>query len=671
MAYESGADLITASIGGVSGWPADAWSTAVARIVAKGVPCLLSAGNDGDKGLFYTAAAAQGHGVTSIASLDNSLGLALMRNASYTIEGSESSVVDLQYTAGIPSNWADVTLPLYALTFNTSVVADACTPLPDDTPDLSGYIVLIRRGTCGYAVKLANVAAFGAKYAIVYNNVPYGTPKVVGDSVPGFEAAAAVVAKQGATWIAALQSGLNVTVSMTDPNTTTEYLIEPINDASGGTASTYTTWGPTFEVDSKPQLAAPGGLILSTYPTKDGSYAVLSGTSMACPLAAGIYAVLMSATGIKDPKTLENLLASTAKPNVFNNGTAFFDGLAPTVQQGAGLIQLYDAVHVTSRLSVSSLAFNDTDNFAQGQEFSIENNSNDTVTYTIRDVNAATAYTFAPGAIYPAPFPNSLDSKTEGASLAFDVESPFTIPAGGRQIIHVNCTPPATLDSTRLPVYSGYVVINGSDSSALSLPYMGVAGSMKAATVLDPEATYLTGSEVINATAVGAGRTFYLPPAGASNDTTFQSNSTEYPRFQFALAMGSALIRLEVSPVGEAPAGTNVTQSLGITTIGDVFGTPMTYYPRMAPGSVINADWDGRLATGAYAPEGSYKLVLRALKILGDRDNADDYEAVETVDFNIKYLSSSAAGLTRRASGPAKRVAKPVYDIGHSGLLNA
>lgn len=48
MAYEDGSDIITASIGGDSGWSEEAWAVAVQRIVEAGVPCPVAAGNEGD-----------------------------------------------------------------------------------------------------------------------------------------------------------------------------------------------------------------------------------------------------------------------------------------------------------------------------------------------------------------------------------------------------------------------------------------------------------------------------------------------------------------------------------------------------------------------------------------------------------------------------------------------
>jgi subtilisin family serine protease len=152
QAYQDGADIITASIGGASGWTEDAWSVAVQRIVEAGVPCTVSAGNDGAEGQFYTSTAANGKRVSAIASVDNTQAPAILLNATYTVSNASTSAFG--WTSGTPSNWNNISLPLWSVNYNTSDPANACAALPDDTPDLSGYIVLVRRGTCTFVQKV-------------------------------------------------------------------------------------------------------------------------------------------------------------------------------------------------------------------------------------------------------------------------------------------------------------------------------------------------------------------------------------------------------------------------------------------------------------------------------------------------------------------------------------
>ncbi|TLS31204.1 hypothetical protein PpBr36_02178 [Pyricularia pennisetigena] len=640
MAYQDGADLITASIGGSSGWPEQAWAVAVTRIVEKGVPCVLAAGNDGATGMFFSSSAADARGATAIASFDNSITPQLLSNATYRVDGGQE--VAFSYTAGTPSKWANVTLPLYAVNFDTNDAQNACNPLPDNTPDLSNSIVLIRRGTCAFTQKATNVRAKGAKYIVFYNNAP-GTASISVAAVDGILGAATVDAETGKSWIAELSAGRNVTLAMTDPLTAPKFLVNAPNSASGGAPSAYSSWGPTFEGQVKPQVAAPGGNILSTYPLAKGGYAVLSGTSMACPLTAGAYALIMNVRGIKDPKTLENLVAATAKPTLFNSGTASANYLAPIPQQGAGLLQAYDAAYTTTLLSASSLAFNDTDNFVPVQNFTISNNGSSSVTYTLSHRGAATAFTFSTNAsdITPAVFPNELVATY--ANLQFSQEK-LEIAAGGNAQIAVTVTPPTGLDVRRLPVYSGYVTINGTDGSSFSLPYMGILGSIHAQRTLDPQQTFLSSNQIPsnftedNPPRVPAGHQFDLPPPGEANNTQYVLVS-EMPRLSINLAWGTPLLRADVVAIRDNATETEQpaeeTEVLGLKTAGSLRFFPQRFQSRTR--SFVR--WDGILDSGKYAPPGQYKIVFRALRVFGDSEKKEEYDAVETVPFKIKYIN--------------------------------
>ncbi|KAL8383386.1 hypothetical protein RB595_006913 [Gaeumannomyces hyphopodioides] len=642
MAYESGADLITASIGGPSGWSENAWSVVVSRIVELGVPCIVSAGNEGENGLFYASTAADGKRVTAIASFDNTLTPTLYSNAKYTIEGAADTTFG--FVPSSPAAWGGVTLPLWSVGFDTTDPTNACNPLPADTPDLSNHIVLVRRGTCAFTQKAANVVAKGARYIVFYNNVPAGAPVTVLDGASGVLAAAAVDAATGATWVAALKAGKKVTLSMTDPNSAPKSMIAQPNNLTGGYASGYTTWGPTYEAELKPQVAAPGGNILSTYPLAKGGYASLSGTSMAAPLTAAVYALIMNIRGTKDPKTIENLLASTAKPAMFNSGSGPSPYLAPAVQQGAGLIQASDAAYATTLLSTSGITFNDTDHFQPVQNFTISNTGSSAVTYTLSSRGAGTAYTFADSAaLFPDAFPNEIVERY--ASIVFN-EASFTVPAGGRKLVGLTATPPAGLDASRLAVYSGYLAVNGSDGSALSLPYMGVYGSIHSHATLDPNTTYLAAfrpatnssdSGAPAAPAVAANKTFILPPRGQSNNTLYAPR-VDQPRLSVNLAFGSPYVTADVVPldVCGGKAAANATTSLGLETVGQMDGFPSRYQARGR--SFVN--WDGFLSTGEYAAPGLYKIVVRSLRVFGDSTKADQYDVVETVPFRIRYLKA-------------------------------
>ncbi|KAL2161782.1 hypothetical protein VTH06DRAFT_7566 [Thermothelomyces fergusii] len=634
LAYEAGSDIITASIGGPSGWSEDPWAAVVTRIVESGVPCVVSAGNSGAEGIFYASTAANGKKVAAIASIDNIVTPALLTNATYAVNGTEDS---FGFTAGEPAAWDDVNLPLWSVGFDTADPANGCEPFPDSTPDLSGYIVLIRRGTCTFVQKATNAAAKGAKYIVFYNNVRQGTVTVGASEVEGLKAVAMVTAQQGEEWVRALEAGLEVVLHLKDPREAGQFLTTAPNTATGGFMSDYTSWGPTWEVEVKPQFGTPGGSILSTYPRDLGSYAVLSGTSMACPLAAGIYALLINTLKTKDPETLERLISATARPNLFRLNGESLPLLAPVAQQGAGIIQAWDAAHTTALLSVSSLSFNDTDHFKNVQTFSITNTGKRAVTYSLSHVGAATAYTFDDAtSIEPAPFPNELTA--EFASLTF-VPTRFTVLPGRKQTVTVIAKPPRGVDTRRLPVYSGYIAINGSDSSALSLPYLGVAGSLHSAVVLGSSGAQISLASDDSNEPLPANSHFVLPPPGAANQGQDSSSAdgTELPKLVVNLAMGSALVRADIVPLTRGGALARLARTVfGTRTIGQPYGFPLRYNPR----GLLEYAWDGRLDDGSYAPPGRYRFAVKALRIFGDERRAREYDAAETVEFSIEYRQS-------------------------------
>ena len=192
-AYDAGSDIITASIGGESGWSEDAWSVVASRIVEAGVPCTISAGNDGAYGLFYASTASNGKRVTSIASFDNIITPSLLTESYFTVDGGDE--MSFGYTPGAQISWANVSLPLWSPSLDIEAPQDGCDPYPKDTPDLSKYIVLVRRGTCPFTQKATNAVEFGARYIMFYNQERIGTVSPSTGGVSGLLASGMVMTR--------------------------------------------------------------------------------------------------------------------------------------------------------------------------------------------------------------------------------------------------------------------------------------------------------------------------------------------------------------------------------------------------------------------------------------------------------------------------------------------
>lgn len=623
QAYEDGADIISASIGGPAGWSEEAWAVAASRIVKKGVPCILSAGNAGDVGMFYASTAGNGKHVTSVASFDNTKSLSLLNVSHYSVDNGTKQ--EFGSLAGKPDNWDGVKLPLWALTYDTTTPDDGCDPFPSKTPDLSKYIVLLRRGTCNFDEKAANAAKAGAKYIMIYNNKP-GALDFDVSAVDDIKAAGMVTPEQGKTWMRHLQKGKKVVLDMSDKKAGDVVLEQTVNNATGGAASIFSSWGPTWEMDVKPQFGAPGGQILSTYPKKMGSYAVLSGTSMATPLMAGIFALISEVRGTLDPILIENLLSANSKPQLFNDGTAFYDFLAPVPQQGGGLVQAHDAAHANVLLCPSSLSFNDTDNFVESLNFTITNTGRREASFNISHVPAVTMYTLVKDTIYPDGFPNDFAAKQ--ASVKFS-ESSVSVGPGESVVVEVLPTPPKDLDAKRLPVWSGYVVVNGTDGSSLSIPYQGLAGSLHDSQVLGPKDTWMSKSSDPNFVPVKANMTFTLPKPG----TATNSSDQVLPVLVWFLALGSVKLHGEIIPLAANNSNQESYSSGKNISIGEPVDFPMLWN---AMGANTLA-WTGELSNGSFAPTGEYFMRYKALRIFGDEKKKDDWDVSESTPFVIRY----------------------------------
>ncbi|PBK73462.1 pyrolysin [Armillaria solidipes] len=619
MGYKDGQDILTLSLGGAAGWTESASSVVASRIAATGKIVTIAAGNDGSYGSWFSSGPGNGVNVISVASLDNTA--IPLQNA--TVGGVVHNPITYFETFPFPITEA---LPIYAISNDTGVVDDACSALPDSTPDLSSFLVIVRRGTCAFTQKLANIAVKGATVAFIYDN----GNGFAGISVGNF-AATLIQAADGEFLVSQFAAGVPVTISFPQSGGSYSY-----PNPAGGLISSFTSYGPTNDFFFKPAIAAPGGDILSTLPVNLGSFGVESGTSMATPFVAGCAALLLSAKG-KDPsigKTARTLFETTA--TLVSSSHTDGDPWQTVTQQGAGLINVYNAVHSTTIVSPGELILNDTAHFQGLQQFTVQNTGKSVKSYQLSHVPAGTAITIRPGTFFPALGPVPLTSDQAKVWLS---QTKFTLRPGQKKTIVASFTAPSGLDSSLLPVYSGFIQIS-SGSETTHVSYMGLAASLKDQQVVDNTDFLFDVPLPLILDTYGHVQT------GPINYTF--ANSNDYPNLLFRLAFGTPLLRIDLV---ESTIDFEPTLNSRALDPGHFFTFPHTHnggsFARVKiVGPLAELDFFSRndedpdnfgyntiamkspvFANGTSIPNGSYKFLLRALKVTGDPKQEEDFES--------------------------------------------
>ncbi len=193
--------------------------------------------------------------------------------------------------------------------------------------DVTGKIVLVRRGSSTFEEKADVAEQKGALGIIVYNNVSGDIKMNVGDAQLG----ACSISQADGEALAAAKTGV-IKVST--------------KQVSGPFMSDFSSWGPTPSLGIKPEITAHGGSILSAVPGQD--YDRISGTSMATPNMSGVSALLRQYVMDKFPEIKDNPVKVTALVNCLLMSTADIvnnkNGLPYSVRkQGAGLANLLSA----------------------------------------------------------------------------------------------------------------------------------------------------------------------------------------------------------------------------------------------------------------------------------------------------------------------------------------
>jgi len=581
-----GANVLNMSIGSSFQWPQYPTAQAANRLVEKkGIVVVASAGNDGAAGLYAVSAPSLGDQVISVASFDN-VGIHAL---SFTVSPDARPTGYFQ-AGGAPTAPTSGTFPL-TRTGTATAAADACAALPAGS--LSGRVALIRRGTCSFYVKAKNAEAAGAAGVVIYNNVA-GIQNITVAGAPAVGIpVVSITAADGGTLDGRIAAG---PVSLTWTATAVS-----LPNATGNLISSFSSYGMSPDLDMKPDLGAPGGFIYSTYPLELGGHATLSGTSMSSPHVAGAVALLLQARPGLTPADVRGLLQNTAAPKPWwgNPALGFLDNVH---RQGAGMIQIADAVRTPARVTPSKLPLGESAGGPAVRTLTLHNDSAAAITY---DLAHSPALATGPNTFVPSFF-------SAPATVTFSAPS-VTVPGRGTATVDVTVSPnPGLADHS---LYGGYVVLSPQGGGQeLRVPFAGFKGDYQSIRVLVPTANGFPWLARLS------GGSYLNQPNGAS----YTLQGSDVP---FILVHLDHQVRRFVLEIRDAATG---------QPVHPVFhdADDEEYLPRNSSATSFFAfAWDGtRLHSNGnhqmtkVVPNGRYVLVLKALKALGDENNPAHWE---------------------------------------------
>lgn len=456
-AYDQGMDILNLSLGEGGSWTESMLGVLASRIANMGVPVVAAAGNEGQAGAIYLNNPGTGVDAWAVGSVDNTVLPA--QNATVSTRSEP-----LTYLFSRPLT--EGTFPLVAYTTDYPVPDDAC-PVPENASiDVANSVVLVQLSTdCDMLTQAKNLFYAGVQTVLVI-----GRPGEELMYAPGYPLNyAQISAEDGQYLLSQLRAGVNVTITFgfapyALPNRFTPAL-----------PSTLSAIGPTNDLYLKPQIMAPGGYIVSLAPTESG-FGFNAGTSFSCPFVAASTALYMAAKGGRantTPDGIFNALQATSSLIAVSVNDTRIDTAART---GAGLLQIYDAIHESFTLSPTELLLNDTAYFDGTQTITITNTGNSKAKFRLSHVPAITVYAFEDGSYesaYPLPI---ADGATADVKLG---KKTINLKAGESQSVSIQFNYPRNVNQQRLPIYSGHIAVaNDDDGTTSEVPYLGMLMSL-------------------------------------------------------------------------------------------------------------------------------------------------------------------------------------------------
>jgi subtilisin family serine protease len=350
QAVADGMNVISMSLGSPYGGQDDPTSVAAQNAVNDGISVVASAGNEGGNA-YMVGSPSTANGVLSVAAMDGT---------TPTFPGGHFALSTGTTLDAINANGATfsngLTLPVVVVHDSSQPggVSLGCSTAAFQAANVAGKLAVVQRGTCARVAKAIFGSDAGAAAVAMINNAA-GYPPFEGDitsnpdtgephakiTIPFFGINGTVTGTDGTHLIAA--DGGTVTLT----NNT-------IANPGYKTTTSFSSGGPRNPDSApKPDVIAPGLSVISAGVGTGTGPAVISGTSMACPMTAGIAALVKQVHPTWDGLQIKAAIMNTADRSL-NTGYN-------VRRAGAGVVQAQKAVNstvlATTANQLDSIAF--------------------------------------------------------------------------------------------------------------------------------------------------------------------------------------------------------------------------------------------------------------------------------------------------------------------------
>jgi len=630
-----GADVLNMSIGDAfNNWAGSPTAKAADALVDAGIVVVASIGNSGANGIYSAGAPGVGDKVIGVASYDNSHveapGFTLADGTAIPYSDSVSNSATIPDPPNPPtSGTAELkqsdpatavgSVPPNAFPGGTTF-PDGCAPFPAGF--FAGKVALIRRGgppapapACTFTVKAQNAEAAGAVAVVLYNHTAGALTPIVAATPQVAIPVVAISKADGELLHNRLLSG---PVSITWQ--TSVLAVNP----TGGLISGFSSYGTEAELNLKPDIGAPGGFIRSTYPLEKGGYATISGTSMASPHVAGAAALLKQAHPSLPASAFRDVLENSADPTVWSLNPGL--GLPDNVhRQGAGMLDIPGAIDATTAIHPGKLSLGESQAGPATRTLTLTNGSNASVTYDLSHVEAI--------GTGPETFP-PLSFWLPDTQVVFSAPS-VTVAAHGSATVSVTITAdPVEDDIPTGGLYGGYLVFqdHANADTVFTVPYAGYKGDYQSIVAIP------------NAPVIGKLRTPFIKAqqiydAAPANEVWTLQSPDEIPNVLIHFDHQVRHLELQVVDAGTGkpvhPVFSDILERDFVARNGlrPPAGGPYNTDPNND--DVTAFPWDGtRMQDNGggtpdhrkVVPDGSYKIVVKALKAGGNANNPADWE---------------------------------------------